>query len=62
MEQDFQHAEIRVAKSGSFDSRCCVSRQSSHGLQHDQPNVRCVLNTVGHKNPESSRSIHHQLY
>jgi hypothetical protein len=27
MEQHFQHAEIRVAKSSSFDSRCCVVRQ-----------------------------------
>ena len=25
-------------------------------------NARLLLNTVGHKIPESSRSIHHQLY
>jgi hypothetical protein len=28
MEQDFQPAEIRVAKSSSFDSRCRVARQA----------------------------------
>src|SRR5580692_6480961 len=61
MEQHFQHAEIRVAKSSSFDSRSCVARQRAHRLQHDEPSVRCLLNTVGHKIPESSRSIHNQL-
>src|ERR1700757_4437485 len=40
MEQHFQHAEIRVAKSGSYDSGCCVARQRAHRLQHDEPNVR----------------------
>src|SRR6266850_7468117 len=62
MEQHFQHAEIRVSKSSSLDSRGCVARQRAHRLQHDEPNVRRLLNTVSHKIPESSRIIHHQLY
>src|SRR6266853_6398070 len=62
MEQHFQHAEIREAEPSSFYSRCCVARQRAHRLHHDEPNVRRLLNTVGHKIPESSRSIHHQLY
>src|SRR5216683_2900409 len=49
MEQYFQHAEIRVSKSSSFDSRGCVARQRAHRLQHDEPHVRRLLNTVGHK-------------
>src|SRR5580698_3433456 len=54
VQQHFQHPEIRVAKSSSFNSRRCVARQRAHCLQHDKPNMRRLLNTVGHKIPESS--------
>src|SRR5712692_1401355 len=40
VEQRFQHAEIRVAKSSSFDSRCRVAGQRAHRLQQDEPQVR----------------------
>src|SRR5438445_1248942 len=51
MEQDLQHSEIRVAEPGLFNTSCCVARQGLHRLQHDEPNVRRLLNALGHKKP-----------
>src|SRR5471030_3453570 len=62
VQQDFQHAEIRVAKPGIFNTRSCVPRQGAHRLDHDKPDVVRPLTALDHKIPESPRSIHHQLY
>jgi hypothetical protein len=49
MQQDFKHAEIRVAKSSVFNTECCVSRQRTHRLHHYKPDVIRVLGAFGHK-------------
>src|SRR3984893_1349167 len=59
-QQDFEHAEIREAESGLFNTSGGVPCQGAHRLHHYYPDV--VRHASGHKKPESPRSIHHQLY
>ena len=47
MEQDFQHAEIREAESGLFNTRGCVPRQGAHRLHHDKPDVLRLAECLG---------------
>src|ERR1700745_1469114 len=49
VQQDFQHAEIREAESGLFNTSGCVPRQGAHRLHHYQPDVIGPLNASGHK-------------
>src|SRR5579864_1671320 len=62
VQQDFQHAEIREAESGLFNTSGCVPCQGAHSLHHYEPDMFRRLNALGHKKPESFRSIRHQLY
>jgi hypothetical protein len=47
-QQEFQHAEIRKAESGFFNSGGCVPCQGAHRLHHYYPDV--VRHASGHKN------------
>src|ERR1700739_4881153 len=49
MEQDFQHAEIREAEPGLFNTGGCVPRQGAHRLHHYQPDVVRPLKASRHK-------------
>jgi putative oxidoreductase len=49
VEQDFQNAEIRVAKAGIFNTGRCVARQRAHRLHHYQPDVIRRVSALGHK-------------
>src|SRR3984957_6409313 len=62
VQQEFQHAEIREAEPGLFDTSGCVPRQGAHRLHHYQPDVVRALRASRHKKLESPRSIHHQVY
>src|SRR5438105_10874117 len=57
VQQEFQHAEIREAESGLFNTGGCVPCQGAHRLHHYYPEVVRPLNGSGHKKPESPRSI-----
>src|SRR6266705_1174285 len=62
VQQGFQHAEIREAEPGLFNTSGRIPRQGAHRLHHDQPGVVRPLKASRHKKPESLRSIPHQLY
>src|ERR1700730_11665116 len=62
VQQEFQHAEIREAEPGLFNTSGCVPCQGAHRLHHYYPEVVRPLNASDHKKPESPRSIHHQVY
>src|SRR6266571_7882088 len=62
VQQDFQHAEIREAEPGIFNTSSGIARQRAHRLHHYQPDVVRTLKASVHKKSESTRSIHHQLY
>src|SRR5580765_6870505 len=62
VQQGFQHAEIREAEPGLFNTSGCIPRQGAHRLHHYQPSVIRALKASHHKKPESPRSIHHQFY
>src|SRR6202049_4996606 len=62
VQQDFQHAEIREAEPGLFNTSGCVPRQGAHRLHHYQPDTVRPLKAPRHKKPESIISIPHQLY
>src|SRR6266404_3819105 len=47
-QQEFQHAEIREAESGLFNTSGCVPCQGAHRLHHYYPDV--VRHASGHKN------------
>src|ERR1700674_1661004 len=47
--QDFQHAEIREAESGLFNTSGCVPCQGAHRLHHYYPAVVRPLIASGHK-------------
>ena len=49
VQQDFQHAEIRVAEPGIFNTSCRIPHQGAHGLHHDKPDVIRPRNVLGHK-------------
>jgi putative oxidoreductase len=49
-QQDFQHAEIREAESGRFNTSGCVPCQGAHRLHHYYPDVVRPLIASGHKN------------
>src|SRR5207245_8036993 len=49
-QQEFQHAEIREAESGLFNTSGCVSCQGAHRLHHYYPDVVRPLIASGHKN------------
>src|SRR5258708_26896978 len=49
-QQDFQHAEIREAESGLFNTSGCVPYQGAHRLHHYYPDVVRPLIASGHKN------------
>src|ERR1700733_7964006 len=49
VQQDFQHAEIREAEPGLFNTSGCIPRQGAHRLHHYEPNVVRPLNASGHK-------------
>jgi len=55
MQQEFQHAEIREAKSGFFNTGTCVPCQSAHRLHHYYPDVIRRLIASGHKNLNLNR-------
>ncbi len=48
VQQKFQHAEIREAESGLFNTSGCVPCQGAHRLHHYYPDV--VRHASGHKN------------
>jgi putative oxidoreductase len=50
VQQEFQHAEIREAKSRLLNTSGCVLCQSAHRLHHYQPDVVRPLKASGHKN------------
>src|SRR3984957_13914959 len=58
VQQEFQHAEIREAESGLFNTSGCVPCQGAHRLHHYYPEVVRPLNASDHKKRESPRSIH----
>src|SRR5207237_1485599 len=62
VQQEFQHAEIREAESGLFNTGGCVTCQGAHRLHQYYHEVVRPLNGCRHKKPESPRNIHHQLY
>src|SRR5258708_32741762 len=39
VQQGFQHAEIREAEPGLFNTSGCIPRQGAHRLPHYQPDV-----------------------
>ncbi len=47
--QEFQHAEIREAESGLFNTGGCVPCHGAHRLHHYYPEVVRPLNGSGHK-------------
>src|SRR5260370_6349797 len=49
-QQDFQHAEIREAESGRFNTSGCVPCQGARRLHHYYPDVVRPLIASGHKN------------
>ena len=49
-QQEFQHAEIREAESGLFNTSGCVPCQGAHRLHHYYPDVVRPLIASGHKN------------
>ncbi len=49
VQQEFQHAEIREAESGLFNTSGCVPCQGAHRLHHYYPDVVRPL-IAGHKN------------
>src|SRR5260370_3592795 len=49
-QQDFQHAEIREAESGLFNTSGCVPCHGPHRLHHYYPDVIRPLIASGHKN------------
>src|SRR4029077_14573413 len=59
VQQDFQHSEIREAKSGFFNTSSCVPCQGANRLHHYKPDMICVLNALGHKklNPPGDYAI-----
>src|ERR1700732_3483100 len=50
VQQKFQHAEIREAESGLFNTSGCVPGQGAHRLHHYEPDMVRRLNALGHKN------------
>src|ERR1700680_529949 len=50
VQQEFQHAEIREAESGLFNTSGCVPCQGAHRLHHYYPEVVRPLNASDHKN------------
>src|ERR1700676_4834136 len=50
VQQCFQHAEIREAEPGLFNTSGCVPRQGAHRLHHYEPDMVRRLNALGHKN------------
>src|SRR2546428_9856994 len=50
VQQEFQHAEIREAESGLFNTSGCVPCQGAHRLHHYYPDVVRPLIASGHKN------------
>jgi putative oxidoreductase len=50
VQQDFQHAEIREAEPGLFNTSGCIPREGAHRLHHYQPNVVRPLRASRHKN------------
>src|SRR5260370_20735563 len=50
VQQEFQHAEIREAESGLFNTSGCVPCQGAHRLHHYEPDMVRRLNTSGHEN------------
>ncbi len=49
VQQGFQHAEIREAEPGLFNTSGCVPCQSAHRPHHYQPDVVRPLNASSHK-------------
>src|SRR6266404_2389849 len=49
-QQEFEHAEIREAESGLFNTGGCVPCQGAHRLHHYYPDVIRPLIASGHKN------------
>src|SRR5258708_36810784 len=49
-QQEFQHAEIREAEPGRFDTSGRVPCQGAHRLHHYYPDLVGPLKTLGHKN------------
>ena len=49
-QQEFQHAEIREAESGLFNTSGCVPCQGAHRLHHYYPDVVRPLIASDHKN------------
>src|SRR5215472_7456307 len=66
VQQEFQHAEIREAESGLFNTSGCVPCQGPHRLHHYQPDVVRPLGhktiASGHKNLNLLKSIDRQFY
>ena len=50
VQQEFQHAKIRQAEPGLFNTSGCVSCQGAHRLHHHEPDVVRPLIASGHKN------------
>jgi len=48
VQQDFQHAEIRVAEPRIFNTGRCIARQRAHRLHHYKPDVIRLLNALAH--------------
>jgi hypothetical protein len=49
VQQKFQHAEIREAESGLFNTSGSVPCQGAHRLHHYEPDVVRPMNALGHK-------------
>ena len=49
VQQEFQHAEIREAESGLFNTSGCVPCQGAHRLHHHYPDAVRPLKASGHK-------------
>jgi len=58
VQQGFQHAEIREAESGLFNTSGCVPCQSAHRLHHYQPDVVRSLIASGHKKNLNLREVY----
>src|ERR1700739_4262716 len=56
MQQDLQHAEVRFAEPGIFNSRHTVAGKGTHRLDHDKPHVIRILNALDHKTMNPSET------